>query len=220
MNTRISKLIFPAILFLFACLIAFGENGPTPKVVVGSSGISDGSVTPAKISSGYDLLTTAEKTQALTGSSTVDFAAKNIVSNGNLETAYSGRSSVFSPKIQFRSEMSATVATYTVATFTTVSGAEGFTYYGKILVRGQTGTEEYSVLLAGASDAGNTTITVSTGPTVTASALIGTPADIVASYTTSGANLALTVYVPQIYHTINFINQHLDTGLVRVNWED
>lgn len=65
MNTRTSKLIFPAILFLFACLIAFGENGPTPKVVVGSSGISDGSVTPAKISSGYNLLTDAEKAQAL-----------------------------------------------------------------------------------------------------------------------------------------------------------
>ena len=50
MNTRTSKLIFPAILFLSACLIAFGENGPTPKIVVGSSGISDGSVTPAKLS--------------------------------------------------------------------------------------------------------------------------------------------------------------------------
>ena len=122
MNTRTSKLIFPAILFLFACLIAFGENGPTPKIVVGSSGISDGSVTPAKLSgpipianggtgattaaaglaalggaslngsstvafnastiNGVVPLTAAEKTQALVGSSTVDFLANNINMNG------------------------------------------------------------------------------------------------------------------------------------------
>ena len=76
------KFILPLALFLFACLIAFGENGPTPKVVVGSSGISDGSVTPAKINSGYNLLTDAEKTQALVGSATVDHTAKNYTAAG------------------------------------------------------------------------------------------------------------------------------------------
>jgi hypothetical protein len=86
MNTRTSKLIFPAILFLFACLTAFGENGPTPKVVVGSSGISDGSVTNAKlaepvsVANGGTGKTTAAAGLAalggasLNGSSTVDFA--------------------------------------------------------------------------------------------------------------------------------------------------
>jgi hypothetical protein len=87
MNTRTSKLIFPAILFLFACLIAFGENGPTPKVVIGSTGISDGSVTNAKlgepvsVANGGTGKTTAAAGLAalggasLNGSSTVPFNA-------------------------------------------------------------------------------------------------------------------------------------------------
>jgi len=82
--TRLDNLVLVVCLCLFAGVIAFGENGPTPKIVVGSSGISDGSVTPAKISSGYNLLTDAEKTQALTGSSTVNFVAKTVTAeNGN-----------------------------------------------------------------------------------------------------------------------------------------
>jgi len=90
MNTRTSKLIFPAILFLFACLIAFGENGPTPQIIVGSSGISDGSVTNAKLAEpvsvangGTGKTTAAEALAALggaslNGSSTVNFLTEDL----------------------------------------------------------------------------------------------------------------------------------------------
>ena len=81
---RPDNIVLVICLCLFAAVVAHGENGPTPQIVVGSSGIVDGSVTPAKISSGYNLLTDAEKTQALTGSSTVDFSAQNLTSNGSV----------------------------------------------------------------------------------------------------------------------------------------
>ena len=82
--TRLDNLVLVICLCLYVGVIAYGENGPTPKVIVGSSGIVDGSVTPAKISSGHNLLTDAEKTQALVGSSTVDFVGQNITSKTRL----------------------------------------------------------------------------------------------------------------------------------------
>ena len=50
--TRPDNLVLVICLCLFAAVVAHGENGPTPQVIVGSSGIADGSVTPAKISCG------------------------------------------------------------------------------------------------------------------------------------------------------------------------
>lgn len=70
--------------------VSFGENGPTPQVIVGSSGISDGSVTNAKlaepvsVANGGTGATTAAAGLAalggasLNGSSTVAFNASTI----------------------------------------------------------------------------------------------------------------------------------------------
>lgn len=80
-------LIVLGLWLLTAC--AFGQNGPTPQVVVGSSGISDGSVTNAKLAEpvsiangGTGKTTAAEALAALggaslNGSSTVEFKAKS-----------------------------------------------------------------------------------------------------------------------------------------------
>lgn len=54
------------------------QNGPTPRVIVGNNDIADGSVTAAKIESGYNLLTDAEKVQSLVGSSIVNFLAAKV----------------------------------------------------------------------------------------------------------------------------------------------
>lgn len=51
------------VLFFVALLSSVFGGGPEPRIPVGSADIADGSVTQAKISSGYNLLTTAEKTQ-------------------------------------------------------------------------------------------------------------------------------------------------------------
>jgi hypothetical protein len=85
--TRLDNLVLVVCLCLFVGVIASGENGPTPQVIVGSSGISDGSVTNAKlaepvsIANGGTGATTAEAGLAalggasLNGSSTVAFNA-------------------------------------------------------------------------------------------------------------------------------------------------
>jgi len=116
MNTRTSKLIFPAILFLFACLIAFGENGPTPKIVVGSSGISDGSVTNAKLAEpvsvangGTGKTTAAEALAALggaslNGSSTVAFNASTINGVVPLTAAEKTQALVGSSTVDFQAQ--------------------------------------------------------------------------------------------------------------------
>lgn len=115
-----------AVLFITSVFITFAENGPTPQVIVGSSGISDGSVTNAKLAepisvanggtgkttaaealsalggaslngsstvafnaltiNGVAPLTAAEKTQALVGSSTVDFLAQKVTAGSTTAT--------------------------------------------------------------------------------------------------------------------------------------
>jgi hypothetical protein len=200
-----------------------GTNAPTTIQLINASFSGDidvaGNVGAATVN-GVAPLTAASQSQALVGLATIDLAAKNIVSSGNTETAYSGRGVVSSSKIQLRSEYSETAATYTVGVFTSAGGNEKFTYLGKMLVKGLAGSEEYTVLLEAGSNAENTAVAVTTGPTVTASALVGTPADIVASYSVTGAALTLTVHVPQTYHTINMTNQFVDTGTTYCNWSD
>jgi hypothetical protein len=108
--TRPDNLVLVICLCLFAAVVAHGENGPTPKIVVGSSGISDGSVTNAKLAEpvsvangGTGKTTAAEALAALggaslNGSSTVDFAAqRSTVSNQVINTdGYSRTSGSFS----------------------------------------------------------------------------------------------------------------------------
>lgn len=70
------KLALFLFFILFSCSV-FAQNGPEKLVIVPAE-----SITPEKISSGYNLLTDSEKTQALIGSSTVDFSVKNLTTSG------------------------------------------------------------------------------------------------------------------------------------------